>query len=66
MLQLAWADGQLDASELRVVRDFARAWGIDPQRVRDWIDAYDFGASSSLERWLRRFAFFCPLRGDLP
>ena len=58
MLQLAWADGQLDASELRVVRDFARAWGIDPQRVRDWIDAYDFGASSSLERWLRRFAFF--------
>lgn len=58
MLQLAWADGQLDASELRVIKDFARAWGIDPQRVRDWIDAYDFGASSSLERWLRRFAFF--------
>ncbi len=58
MLQLAWADGQLDASELRVIRDFARAWGIDPQRVQDWIQAYDFGASGTLERWLRRFAFF--------
>lgn len=58
MLQLAWADGQLDASELRVIRDFARAWGIDPQRVQDWIAAYDFGASGSFERWLRRFAFF--------
>ncbi len=58
MLQLAWSDGQLDASELRVIKDFARAWGIDPQRVRDWIDAYDFGASGPLERWLRRFAFF--------
>lgn len=58
MLQLAWADGQLDASELRVIKDFARAWGIDPQRVKDWIEAYDFGASSTIERWLKRFAFF--------
>ena len=36
MFHLAFSDEQLDESEVRVVREFARAWGVDPQRVTEW------------------------------
>lgn len=58
MLQIAWSDGQLDPSELRVVRDFARAWGIDPERLREWLEMYSFADSNVFERWFRRVGFF--------
>jgi hypothetical protein len=58
MFQTASADGQLDESELRVIRDFARAWGIDPERVREWMDLYTFADSNVVERWLKRIGFF--------
>ena len=38
MFQLAWSDGELDESELRVIRDYARAWAIDPQRLDALLD----------------------------
>jgi tellurite resistance protein len=58
MFQMAWSDGQLDDSELRVIKDFARAWGIDPERVKEWMELYSFGDSNRIERWLRRIGFF--------
>lgn len=58
MFQMAWADGQMDESELRVIRDYARAWGIDPERVRAWIELYGFGDQNRVERWLRRIGLF--------
>jgi hypothetical protein len=58
MLQMAWADGQMDESELRLIRDFGRVWGIDPERLREWIAAYSFGDANKFDRWLRRMAQF--------
>lgn len=58
MFQMAWSDGQLDDSEMRVIREFARAWGIDPARLTEWVELYSFGDSGKLERWFRRIGFF--------
>ncbi|MBX3216042.1 MAG: TerB family tellurite resistance protein [Labilithrix sp.] len=58
MFQMGWADGQMDESELRVIRDYARAWGIDPERLREWTELYSFGDSNVLERWFRRIGLF--------
>lgn len=58
MFQMGWSDGQMDESELRVIRDFARAWGIDPERLREWTELYSFGDSNRVERWFRRIGFF--------
>lgn len=35
MLQLAYVDQEGDSSELRVVRAFARRWGLTPERLAD-------------------------------
>ena len=58
MLQMAWADGQMDESELRVIRDFARTWGIDPERVKEKIELYAMNDTGRIERWFRRIGFF--------
>lgn len=58
MFQLAWADGELDESELRVIRDYARFWAIDPERLREWVDLYSLGERGSFERWFRRIGLF--------
>lgn len=58
MFQMAWADAQLDDSELRVIRDYSRAWGIDPERVKEWMELYSFGDRNWIERWFRRIGFF--------
>jgi hypothetical protein len=58
MFQMAYSDGQLDDSELRVIRDYARAWGVDPTRLEEWTSLYAFADSSRFERWLRRLGFF--------
>jgi endogenous inhibitor of DNA gyrase (YacG/DUF329 family) len=54
MFQMAWADGQMDDSELKVIRDFSRAWGIDPARLAEWTKMYTFADTGRIERWLRR------------
>jgi hypothetical protein len=41
-----------------VVRDYARAWGIDPERVREWLEMYSFADANIFERWFRRIGFF--------
>jgi hypothetical protein len=58
MFWMAWSDGELDESELRVVRAFARAWGVDPQRVQEWTDIATYGDSNRLERWVTRIGRF--------
>lgn len=58
MFQMAWSDGQMDDSEMRVIKSFARAWGIDPERVREWVELYSFGDANRFERWFRRIGFF--------
>lgn len=58
MFQMAWSDGQLDESEMRVIREFSRAWGIDPARLTEWTELYSFGESGAIERWFRRVGFF--------
>lgn len=58
MFQVGWSDGQMDDSELRVLQEFARAWGIDPERLRELSDLYRIGDLNALERWLRRLSLF--------
>lgn len=58
MFQMACSDGQLDDSELRVIRDFARAWGIDPERLKEWTELYSLGDVNKFERWFRRIGLF--------
>ncbi|HVH45771.1 MAG TPA: hypothetical protein VM925_25635 [Labilithrix sp.] len=58
MFQMGWSDGQMDESELRVIRDYSRAWGIDPERLREWTELYSFGDSNRFERWFRRIGLF--------
>jgi hypothetical protein len=58
MFQMGWSDGQLDDSELRVIREYARAWGIDPERLRQWSELYSFGDANRFERWFRRIGLF--------
>lgn len=58
MFQMGWSDGQMDESEMRVIRDFSRAWGIDPERLKEWTELYSFGDSNRVERWFRRIGLF--------
>jgi hypothetical protein len=58
MFQMAMSDGQMDESEIRVIRGFSRAWGIDPERLKEWTDLYSFGDSGKFERWFRRIGLF--------
>jgi hypothetical protein len=58
MFWMAWSDSELDESELRVVRAFARAWGVDPQRVQEWTDIVTHGDDNFLERWVTRIGRF--------
>lgn len=58
MFQMAWSDGQMDESELRVIRGFSMAWGIDPDRLKEWTELYSFGDSGTFERWFRRIGLF--------
>jgi hypothetical protein len=37
MVKCACCDGVVDESEVRVLRSYARAWGVDPQRVERWL-----------------------------
>ena len=54
MFQMAWADGQMDDSELKVIREFSRVWGIDPVRLEEWTKMYTFADTGRVERWFRR------------
>jgi hypothetical protein len=58
MFQMALSDAQMDESEMRVIRGFSRAWGIDPERLKEWTELYSFGDSGRLERWFRRIGYF--------
>ena len=58
MFQMAMSDGQMDESEMRVIRGFSRAWGIDPERLKEWTELYSFGDGGRFERWFRRIGFF--------
>lgn len=58
MFQMAMSDGQMDESEMRVIRGFSMAWGIDPERLKEWTDLYSFGDSGKFERWFRRIGLF--------
>lgn len=58
MFQMAMSDAQMDESEMRVIRGFSRAWGIDPERLREWTELYSFGDLGAFERWFRRIGLF--------
>lgn len=58
MFRLAWSDGHMDDSELRLILDYARAWGIDPVRVNEWVELYSLADKHPIARWLGRFTRF--------
>jgi hypothetical protein len=58
MFHLAWSDDELDESEVRVVREFARAWGVDPQRVTEWTRIVTSQGKSRIARWIDRVGYF--------
>jgi len=58
MFHMAWSDEELDESEVRVVREFARAWGVDPHRVTEWTAIVRSESKSSVARWIDRVGYF--------
>jgi hypothetical protein len=54
MFDLAWADDELDDSELVVIRAFARAWGVDPHKVTEWTEIVRSVDRGPLDRWIHR------------
>ena len=54
MFMMAFSDSSLDESELRVVRAFARAWGVDPLCVQEWTNVVRSGSSNKIEVWVTR------------
>ena len=64
MVAMAFCDvpagGDVDASEVRVLRVFARAWGVDPARVEGWLrerEAAGLGPFARVKRTLARHLF---------
>jgi hypothetical protein len=58
MFRLAWSNEELDESEVRVVREFARAWGVDPQRISEWTAVVQSDGKSKVARWIDRVGYF--------
>jgi tellurite resistance protein len=56
MVELAFVDGELDESERRVIKGFARAWGVDPARVDAWLAAWSVDAAPLFQRLVKRAA----------
>jgi tellurite resistance protein len=56
MVECAFVDGELDESEARVIKGFARAWGVDPARVDAWLAAWSVGAAPLFQRLVQRAA----------
>lgn len=64
MIEVAFLDAissplegvQIDDSEVRVIRTYARAWGVDPQRVERWLRDWHDNRGSLFSRALRRVA----------
>lgn len=54
MLTLAHIDDEQDESELRLIREFARHWGVDPARIDDWVARYEARHVSFTTRWLKK------------
>lgn len=64
MVGMAFCDvddgGEVDESEVRVLRAYARAWGVDPARVEGWLrerEAAGHGPFARLKRTLARHLF---------
>jgi hypothetical protein len=64
MIEVAFLDAissplegvQVDDSEVRVIRAYARAWGVDPQRVEGWLREWHDNRGSLFSRALRKVA----------
>jgi hypothetical protein len=54
MLDLACADGEKDESELRLIREYARHWGVDPLRIDTWLEQHEARTVSVFRRTLRK------------
>lgn len=55
MVQLAHIDSQKDESEMRLIREYGRAWGVDPARVEGWEAKYAIAQGSKLRRFMIKF-----------
>lgn len=58
MAQLAYADGVADPSEVRVLRAFADAWGVEQSEVDRWLETYRLARRSRRQRLLDRLRSF--------
>lgn len=54
MARLAYVDGQRDATEWRVVREFARAWGVSLERLERFGDRLDREHQQGIRRLVSR------------
>ncbi len=52
MLEVAHIDDERDETEIRLIRAFARHWGVDPARIDRWLKAHELRSSSRLTRAL--------------
>ena len=61
MVELAFIDAhaagdELDESEVRVIRGFARSWGVDPARIDAWLRAWADEGATLFAKLLKRAA----------
>jgi len=54
MMELAHIDGEIDETEMRVIREYARAWGVDPARIDGWEKEWEHKQASRLLQFLRK------------
>lgn len=54
MIQLAHVDDEKDATEMRLVREFALIWGVDPNRIDAWEAEQDARRATPMQQlWSR-------------
>lgn len=56
MVKCACCDGELDESEVKLLRAFARAWAVDPARVERWLVDMTHVQESFVARARRKIA----------
>ncbi len=54
MLELAHIDEEADESEVRLIREYARHWGVDPARIDAWIQSHEAHTVSGLSRMVSK------------
>ncbi len=51
MVEVAHIDNERDETEMRIIREFGRAWGVDPARIERWTQDHESRSGSRIQRF---------------